>query len=239
MFGAFQGFGQPAASASLFGQASFGSPPPATNVFSFGTGSPPGSTVKTTSFSGPFVPFGSPTTVPFQHNTDPWKVHDPQTPPPNPFIHDHSKASHAFTLREFQGFGSSTPVLRVLLSPAHLAFQTAVKAGNVDHVRAVHADVGKDIDVNFRDPNNGRTFLHWAAFYGHESVAMFLIELGANKDIEGLGGATPLHLAAQEGRVEIVTLLLAKGADKNKANTRGATALSFAARHGHLSVVQV
>ena len=143
----------------------------------------------------------------------------------------------AFTL---QGSGGgSTPVTSIPLPSAHLAFQTAVKVGDLDKVRAVHADVGNAIDVNFNDPNNGRTFLHWAAFYGHASVAMFLLELGANKDIEGLGGATPLHLAAQEGRVEIVTLLLAKGADKNKANTRGATALSFAARHGHLSVVQV
>jgi len=145
----------------------------------------------------------------------------------------------AFTLREFQGFASSTPVVTVPLSSAHLAFQTAVKAGDFDQVRVVHADVGKDIDINLRDPNNGRTFLHWAAFYGHAMVAIFLIAFGANADIEGLGGATPLHLAAQEGRLEIVTLLLAKGVDKDKANTAGATALSLAAREGHVSVVKV
>ena len=147
--------------------------------------------------------------------------------------------SSAFKLQEFLGFGSSTPVVTVTLSSAHLAFQIAVTAENLDKVQEVHADVGKDIDVNFKDPNNGRTFLHWAAFYGHASVAIFLIELGANKDIEGLGGATPLHLAAQEGRVEIVTLLLAKGVDMDKVNAAGATALCLAARQGHLSVMKV
>ena len=158
---------------------------------------------------------------------------------PNPFTnHNHAPAS-AFTLREFQGFGASIPAVTVPLSSTHLTFQTAVKTGNLDHVRAVHADVGKEIDVNFRDPNNGRSFLHWAAFYGHESVAIFLIELGANIDIEGLGGATPLHLAAQENRLEIVELLLAKGAKKDNVNTAGATALCLAARQGHLPIVQV
>ena len=159
--------------------------------------------------------------------------------PPPPLKAAPTPVSSPFILREFQGFGGSTPVVTVPLSSAHLAFQIAVKAGNLDNVRAVHADVGKDIDVNFRDPNNGRSFLHWAAFYGHKAVADFLIELGANKDIEGLGGCTPLHLAAQEGRVEMVTLLLSTGANKDKVNTAGATALCLAARQGHLPVVQV
>ena len=155
------------------------------------------------------------------------------------------KRDVAFILPAFYGTGSATASTKGLLSlsSANHAFQHAVKAGNLDHVRTVHADVGKDIgrdiDVNFRDPNNGRSFLHWAAFYGHNDVANFLIELGANIDINGLGGCTPLHLAAQEGRVELVTLLLAKGADKDKANTGGATALCLAARQGYLSVVQV
>ena len=59
----------------------------------------------------------------------------------------------------------------------------------------------------------GRTPLLNAAFYDNYELAEWLLEKGAQKDIQDNGGFTALHFAAQEANLNTAKVLL-----KNKAN---------------------
>jgi len=66
--------------------------------------------------------------------------------------------------------------------------------------------VAAGADVNARD-GDGDTPLHWAAFYGHESVAGTLIERGAVVDAPNDFGVTPLDLATRQEHEGMASLL--------------------------------
>jgi ankyrin repeat protein len=71
----------------------------------------------------------------------------------------------------------------------------------------------------------GTSLLYMACRYGQTSVAKWLLEHGANVNIQLQkdSKSTPLHGAAFHGHVSIVELLLAHGADVNIKNNYGAT----------------
>lgn len=67
------------------------------------------------------------------------------------------------------------------------------------------------------DDKSGLTALQWASRHGHERLALFVLEKGANVDeVKEAAGMTPLHYAALEGRFEMVKILIDHGADINK-----------------------
>jgi len=55
---------------------------------------------------------------------------------------------------------------------------------------------------------------------GHEAVALFLVEKGADVAKADTIGATPLHAAVQTNKVSLVKALLARGADPNARLTK-------------------
>jgi uncharacterized protein len=55
---------------------------------------------------------------------------------------------------------------------------------------------------------------------GHEAVALFLLEKGADLTKADTIGATPLHAAVQTNKVALVNALLARGADPNARLTK-------------------
>ena len=57
------------------------------------------------------------------------------------------------------------------------------------------------------------TPLHWAASYGHHTVAVELMRRGADINMKADGGATPLHFATANGLSTIVEKMVASGAD--------------------------
>eukprot|EP00465_Bigelowiella_longifila_P012929 CAMPEP_0185259294 /NCGR_PEP_ID=MMETSP1359-20130426/8088_1 /TAXON_ID=552665 /ORGANISM="Bigelowiella longifila, Strain CCMP242" /LENGTH=317 /DNA_ID=CAMNT_0027845147 /DNA_START=141 /DNA_END=1094 /DNA_ORIENTATION=+ len=70
--------------------------------------------------------------------------------------------------------------------------------------------------------------LHAAARYNHSQMARFLLDQGAEVDIQMLDASTPLILAASEGYVEMVKCLIANGADLGHVNSMGFDALKAA-----------
>src|SRR3546814_808677 len=76
--------------------------------------------------------------------------------------------------------------------------------------------------------STGGSLLHLAAWSDSRSVALFLLQQGADPNDSSGTGATPLMVAAMEGRWHMVELLLEHGADVN-AHTpdRLHTALSY------------
>ena len=102
--------------------------------------------------------------------------------------------------------------------------------------------VQEGTDVNALDGTNG-TALHWALFGGHTEILTFLLESGADANIErdqsrlrrwpSLGYFTlPLSIAAYIGNTRAIETLLYHGADVNKRQTKNSneTAL-FTAFH--------
>jgi ankyrin repeat protein len=111
----------------------------------------------------------------------------------------------------------------------------AAKDGKRDDVELLLAN---GTPVHWRG-DGGETALHWAAAYGHPSVAQLLIAKGADIKTQDANGATALHYAAEEGHVGVARLLLMRGADANTPNAQGMTALHLAAGNGYDAVMEL
>ncbi len=110
----------------------------------------------------------------------------------------------------------------------------AADAGNLPAVKSLIKS-GKYVDTRGQFET---TALARASFRGHTEIADYLLSVGANPNVEDMGGATPLHLAAREGHKEIVALLVAKGAEMNAADKEGWTPLMRASINQKLPAVQ-
>jgi len=97
------------------------------------------------------------------------------------------------------------------------------------------------VDAHPQDVNalGGRrmTPLHAAVFKGHLSIAMLLLERGANPNTETINWETPLLLASIYGRQDAARLLLEHGADANHRYSNGWTPLHAACQGGHIGLV--
>ena len=86
-----------------------------------------------------------------------------------------------------------------------------------------HLAAGASLDVY--DPVFGVTPLSWAALYGRDKAAAWLLDAGAEVNARNQDGGTALHSAAFMGRAEIVRLLLERRADANVVDENGARPL--------------
>ena len=79
--------------------------------------------------------------------------------------------------------------------------------------------------VNTRDSTSGRGALHIVVERKDPTWLGFLLQKGANPNIQDKEGLTPLMLATQLRFVDGVRVLLLKGADVDDTNKQGETAL--------------
>jgi hypothetical protein len=87
---------------------------------------------------------------------------------------------------------------------------------------------------------NAPSFLHQAAWHGHESAVVRLLS-GDHRDFVDptmKWGFTPLQIAAQNGHEVVFNLLLSHGADPHRQTTNGASVLWFAALAGSTTMVR-
>jgi uncharacterized protein len=103
-------------------------------------------------------------------------------------------------------------------------------------------------DMVSRDPRlanarsgDGFTPLHFAAFFGEDSVARVLLERHADAGAVANNPmqVTPLHSAAAARNLAIVRALLEHGAPVNARQQKGWTALHAAAQHGDRAMVEL
>jgi len=91
--------------------------------------------------------------------------------------------------------------------------------------------------VNVVD-SDGHTPLYWAVSYGEREVIEYLIQQGADVNLDrGMYGVTPLHAAAQDRDHDMVRLLVEKGADPSAEDHQGRTPLDYAS--GYAPVVNL
>lgn len=68
-------------------------------------------------------------------------------------------------------------------------------------------------DMETQDNTNGYTALHMASNEGHFEVVKFLLEKGADINIQSWACGTALQMACKAGHLKVVKLLIEKGAD--------------------------
>ena len=100
---------------------------------------------------------------------------------------------------------------------------------DIDFIRSVLSSGG--MDVNRRNPANGRTMLHQAGSDGNKPLLkMLLYEYEADPNARSfLGGDTPLHAAARAGARACCFFLITAGATVQVTNRMRQTPLHFAA----------
>jgi ankyrin repeat protein len=95
---------------------------------------------------------------------------------------------------------------------------------------------GADIDARFILARGNTNLIMLARLEGHEDGLRFLIDQGADLNVQNFDGRTALFAAAHEGRLPHVQALIAAGADPNVRNKSGLTALHTARNQGHVDV---
>ncbi|WP_417620782.1 ankyrin repeat domain-containing protein [Parasphingorhabdus sp.] len=93
--------------------------------------------------------------------------------------------------------------------------------------------------VNTRDRSTGQTALHIVVERRDNAWIGFLLQQGANPNLQDKQGMSPLMLATQLRFVDGVKILLAKKADVNAANNQGETALIRAVQLRDAELVRV
>ncbi len=93
--------------------------------------------------------------------------------------------------------------------------------------------------VDFQNPEDGSTPLHFAAKGGNLAIVRKLIELRAGVGKVNAKRRTPIHYAAESGHAEIVKLLCNKDALTRLSDTDGMRPIHLAASNGHADVIEV
>lgn len=93
----------------------------------------------------------------------------------------------------------------------NLPIHDAARSNNLDIVRML-IDSGADIA---RPDDDGKTLLHYAAFWGACDLAERAVECGIDVNVQSNKGETPLHEAARRDERNMARWLILRGADVN------------------------
>ncbi|MBM3892834.1 hypothetical protein FJ365_00335 [Candidatus Dependentiae bacterium] len=153
------------------------------------------------------------------------------------------KDNEGKTAEDHAPAGSETKrVLVEYRENAPAAFFEAVARGRANIIMNLIDVVG--VGINCVDPTTGKTALMLAIEKGYCEIAMLLIGLGANKNMQCALGNTALHYAVSAGQLALVKALLrpfdglAEGVDVSITNAAGETAMDLATCLGNAAITQ-
>ncbi|GCB76457.1 ankyrin repeat domain-containing protein 10-like isoform X3 [Scyliorhinus torazame] len=95
-------------------------------------------------------------------------------------------------------------------------------------MQLVQAGVG----VNITTSRFAQTPAHIAAFGGHPQGLLWLIQVGADYNIQDVVGESPVHKAARSGSLDCLNVLVSHGAKTDLRNANGLTAAELALAQG-------
>lgn len=111
---------------------------------------------------------------------------------------------------------------------------------SVDHDQLhLIRNLARSKDVMNQKNTLGRTALFHAIYKKNYEIVPFLIDLGADVNIQTDSGMTPLMLACRQEAPDIVQFLIEKGADVNDRNIHNKTALMLATESGNTAIVRI
>jgi uncharacterized protein len=121
---------------------------------------------------------------------------------------------------------------------ADLTYFEAAATGQLARVQA-YLDAQPEL-LNAFSPD-GFQALGLAAFFGHEAVARFLLDRGAEVNTASRNGqqVMPLHSAVASQQLEIARWLIERGADVNARQADDFTPLQGAANNGQMAMVEL
>jgi ankyrin repeat protein len=106
------------------------------------------------------------------------------------------------------------PVLKVYVPNANKELLSAVVLHDFKKVKKILDEW--IVDIDYRDYNNGMTFLHNAVSRNNKKIAALLLEHGANPNVESLyTKETPLYTAFLKGKTNLMSLLMDNNAKFN------------------------
>lgn len=128
-----------------------------------------------------------------------------------------------------------TPVDQRGGSMDETALIIASRHGNLGIARSLF-EAGADINGKSK---YGDTALTASTYFCHPNVSEFLIDHGADVNVQNYGyGSTPLMLATECNDIAIAKKIISKGADINAKNKKGQTALTTASIKGNTEIAK-
>jgi len=123
-------------------------------------------------------------------------------------------------------------MLAFLLVTFHLSLIAQDNAKLIEYIMYQEFDKAKELindgaDVNYQDESSGSTALMLACQYDFVEMATFLIEHGADLNLQSKNGQTALMASARVSE-DLFNLMLSKGADFKIKASDGTTALTQA-----------
>lgn len=117
-----------------------------------------------------------------------------------------------------------------------LALSHAAKNGSVTILKKLLEHEWDPADCNIKDPELGKSPLHWAMEYGHHKAARLLIKNGAEINEKNADGWKPLIEATKAKLYDMAHFLITRGADVNATDNEGVSALIHAVKMGDKAI---
>lgn len=128
------------------------------------------------------------------------------------------------------------PVIEVLLAAPGIDVNLESRLGeNALMMAALRGDqkmAERLVAMGAKVNKSGWTPLHYAATEGHVEIMQWLLDLGADVNVQTRAGVTPLYMAARKPSRQAVMLLLKHGAYRDLCTERGESPATAATRAG-------
>jgi ankyrin repeat protein/L-ascorbate metabolism protein UlaG (beta-lactamase superfamily) len=129
--------------------------------------------------------------------------------------------------------------LATLVPSSLLANEALLKAFEKGETEAILQIFKDSPQMMTADLGTGMTSLHYAAFYGNEAVADYVLKNGIDLNVKDKRNLSPVWFTVSGGRPAMLKKLIALGADLKIQNPAGDNLLFRAVNGGNLEIIEI